>query len=339
MVKLKITFIFLCIWLINGINEAGAENIERITSETILSQSWNFPTLLTPAATGEVESVRFVAGSRLEYLGNSGSPKFYYGAFDMPLQFLNKRIGGGVTVNVNTGEIFKNTNLAAQFSYGIKISNYQLRIGLQAGYFRTKFKISNFNNGAENEALQTNETDPTHPEPTYSNISAGNFDLGVGVKLENPNFYVGISGLHLTQPVFYQQENLNNSAQENPFKIQLLANFYFDIGGNIPLKNTLLSLQPSLILGTDFHNFTGIAEIRGTWKKKVTFGLDYRWKEALGIFAGLFLKKFYIGYSWEYDFNKAAKGSIGNHEIAVGYQFELNKSIRRPYIHKSIRLM
>ena len=297
--------------------------------DVILNQHWAMPSLLNPASAGNTDYVRIMGGAFLQRLGIYHSPKNFMGVADMPFKIQDKRIGAGLIVNNKRFDLYNNILIGAQGNYQWKIKDSYFVAGVQLGYYHSKLR------GSEVEAKEGNE----NLAGSGKDVKGGSFDLALGLRYNHPSFHLGLSGLHLTSPKIKLTENGKESTDERFIESKLPASFYFDAGGNIGIKNTLFKLQPSLLLGTDFTNFQALAELRATYNQLLTFGVDYRWKEAFGVLAGVSIKDFYIGYSWEYNYTKMAKGSAGNHELVVGYQFKLDLNKKNTYIQRSIRIM
>ena len=110
-------------------------------------------------------------------------------------------------------------------------------------------------------------------------------------------------------------------------------------GSNIPIKNTLFEVQPSMMVKTDF-TFTQ-AEITGRvrYNKFLTFGVGYRLDDAVSALVSAEYKNFFLGYSYDYPISDISKASSGSHEIFAGYRLKLDHSEKNRNKHKSIRIM
>lgn len=340
--------------------------------DPILVQHWAMPTLLNPAATGDIDFIRIRGGARIDFLGSADSPKNFLATADSPFKLFGKRIGAGIVVNSGSYDLFRNLLIGAQGSYKHKIKKGTLSIGIQIGYFHTTFKGSEFvyynqngggggdmnpggeapEGGAGNEGANGGEAgeggsssgDTDFDENNFADyptqdVGAGIFDLGVGVRYEHPYFHVGVSAQHLTNYKTKLSKEGEEPSDTRYMESKLPMTLYFDAGGNIAINNSLITLQPSLLIGSDFKSFEGLVEMRATYNKKVTFGIDYRWNRAAGVVAGLSIKDFYVGYSWEYDYSASPKGSTGNHELVLGYRFKMDMGGKNMFSHRSIRIM
>ncbi len=114
---------------------------------------------------------------------------------------------------------------------------------------------------------------------------------------------------------------------------------YFIGGSNIPIKNSLFELQPSFLVKTDFKSATADITMRARYNKFISFGIGYRWQDAVSAMVGVDFKGFFIGYSYDYPLSAIGKVSSGSHEVVVGYQLKLDFNGKNRNKHKSIRIM
>lgn len=319
--------ILLCVAI--GVVPMRAQN-----SDPLLAHYWAVPTLYNAAATGNTDYIRIRGAARLQWLGIKHAPKSFAGAADMPIKIGKKRIGVGVTALQEGIGLFSNLNLGAQLSYKQKIGKGTLSIGVQCGYFNTKFK------GSEVELPDGDDYHEGSDEaiPTQD-LSGSTIDLSAGLWYTHPLFYVGLSGMHLLDPKVKMSLEGSESTETQEYEVPLSRTLYLTAGSNIPIKNTLFELQPSLIVATDLSEFTGIVDMRARYNKFLSFGLGYRYKAGISVSLGAEIKNFYLGYSYEYPLTAIAKASSGSHELVVGYQLKLDFSDKNKNRHRSIRLM
>ena len=165
------------------------------------------------------------------------------------------------------------------------------------------------------------------------------FDLSAGVTYTHKYFSVGISGLHLLQPKIELSEENSSETETKQFSATVARQLYFTADGNIPIKNSLFSLQPSLLVRTDFNNFSAEVSMRSTYKQFISFGLGYRWKDAVSAMIGAEFKNFFLGYAYSYPLSALNRASSGSHEVVAGYMIKLNYGDKNKNKHRSIRIM
>lgn len=315
--------------LIPGMSEqASAQN------EIIFTQSRFLPTLYNPAATGNTDFIRIRAGARLQWLGISNAPQRFAATADMPFKLGKKRIGAGVTVSMSTMGLFTNLLAAAQGSYKLKFLKGELSIGLQAGYFNSRFKASDIYIPDEDDYHEGN--DPALPD---RDIGGNAIDFSLGLSYTHRLFYAGVSLLHATSPKVNMTLEGNESSETQQYETELPRLLYFEGGGNIALQNTLFELQPSLLLASDFNSFTAGISLGATYNKFLNLGIGYRWKDALSVMIGAEYKNFFLGYAFDYPLSDLARVSSGSHELVAGYRLKLDMTGKNKNKHRSIRIM
>ena len=299
-----------------------------------LSQYWAIPTYYNAGASGSSDYLRINGGARLQWLGIENAPQSFLGQVDMPLNLFGKRIGVGAGLQSETMGLFSNLNINAQFSYKIKLLKGELSIGAQVGYFEQKFK------GSEVEVPDDDDYHDSSDQaiPTQD-LKGGTVDVSAGIFYTHKYFWVGVSGLHLLQPTVKMGLEGSESTASQEYETVVPRTLYFMGGSNIPLKNTLFELQPSLMVKTDFSVFSAEITARARYNKFLSFGVGYRWKEAVMIMAGAEYKNFFVGYAYDYPLSAIARASSGSHELLVGYKMKIDLSGKNKIKHRSIRIM
>lgn len=303
-------------------------------SDPVFVQYWAIPSFYNPAASGESEYLRIRGGARLQWLGIENAPKSFLLTGDSPLMIGRKKIGLGVNAVQETLGLFSNLLINAQASYKMRLFNGELSIGLQGGYFNTRFRGSEVYIPDDDDFHQSGD----QAIPTQD-LSGNSFDLSAGVKYTHRYFSVGVSALHLLQPTVKMSIEGTESTETQEYESELARTLYFIADGNIPLKNTLFELQPALMINTDFSGFSADITMRSTYNKFLTFGLGYRWKDSVSAMIGAEYKNFFLGYAYSYPLSAIAKGSSGSHELIAGYRLKLDFSGKNRNKHRSIRIM
>lgn len=309
---------------------AAAQNDVQMT------QYWAVPAFYNPAASGQGDFIRIRGGARLQWIGIENAPKSFLGTADMAVKLGKKhRMGVGVSVNQESLGLFQNLLIGAQASYKFKFLKGTWSIGIQPGYYNTKFKGSEVYIPEGDDYHQpTDEAIPT------TDVTGNAFDISAGIMYSHKYFNVGISCLHITQPtVEFSAEGAESASESATYVTTVPRQMYFTADGNIPIKNSLISLQPSLMVRTDFSNFSAEVTMRATFKKFISFGLGYRYKDAVSAMIAAEFKNFFIGYSYDYPTSAISKASSGSHEIVAGYIIKLNYGEKNKNKHRSIRIM
>ncbi len=313
----------------------------RAQGDAVLTHYWAVPTYYNPGAAGDTDNIRLRGGMRMQWVGIDGAPRTFLAAADMPFRFLGKRFGTGVVIQQESAGLFRNLTASAQIGYKFKALKGEFTGALQVGFFNEQFKGSEVYIPDDDD--YHDGTDDAIPD---RDVAGNAFDLGVGFYYVHKRFKAGISLLHANNPtVTFTSENSTTAgtggSDETAKKYQFTArrSLYFTAEGNIPIKNTLFEVIPSLLVRSDF-TFTDVAVTgRVRYKKLFTAGIGYRHDDALSLMLGAELKGIFIGYSYDYHLSDIAKASSGSHEIFAGYNLKLDFSEKNRNKHKSIRIM
>lgn len=258
--------------------------IGRVCAQTDaqLSQYYEVPSYYNPAAIGNTDMVRIRLGSRLQWVGIDNAPRTILATADMPIKIGKKRIAVGLTANQASEGLFRNLSINLQAGYKFNLFKGVMTAGVQLGYANEVFKGSEVLIPDGDDYHES--TDEAIPR---TDVSGNAFDLGAGIYYSHKYFWAGISGTHLMSPTIkFSDDSQNNSSTSTDntrgdYEFQLRRTLYFMAGSNIPIKNTLFEVIPSLMVKSDF-TFTR-AELTGRlrYKKLFTFGLGYRHDDAV----------------------------------------------------------
>lgn len=296
------------------------------------TQYYEVPNYYNAGAIGTTDYLRIRAGSRMQWTGIPNAPVTFIAAAEMPLKIASKRFGVGLIMQQESMGLYKNMTLGVQAAYKLKLWKGELSIGLQAGVFDESFKGSevilpdgdDFHEG-------TDDGIPT------TDVHGTSFDLGLGAFYTHRYFRAGISVTHVNEPTITMSTDGSGTENEYEFKAGRIA--YFFAYGNIPVKNTLFEIQPSLLVKTDFTFTTAEFTVRARYKKFLTAGLGYRYKDAVSLVLGAEYKDFFLGYSYDYPVSAISRVSNGSHEVWAGYRLKLDLGEKNRHKHKSIRIM
>lgn len=310
----------------------ASTNIVLAQIDAQFTQYWAVPTYYNPAAIGRTDFVDIHAISRLQWVGIEGAPNSISALADSPFKLAGKRVGVGLVFHQEKLGLYNTLNAGAQVSYNnIKFLKGTLSVGAQIGFITETFKGSEVELPSGDEFHEgTDEAIPTN------DLTGTALDLNFGLFYTHKWFWLGISGIHLTAPTISLNQE---SSMDQMYEFNVDRTFYLMGGSNIPIKNTLLELQPSFLVKTDTRFFTGELTARAVWKKFLNGGVAYRWNDAVAVMIGAEFKNFTLGYSYDYPISKIAKASSGSHELFLGYKVKLDLRDKNKNKHKSIRIM
>lgn len=296
-----------------------------------LTQYWAMPTYYSPGAVGNSDYIRITAASRLQWVGIPKAPKEFLGLADSPFKVFGKRIGAGVVVMQESAGLYSTLNAALQGAFKLKVLKGELSIGLQFGLMSQSFKGT--------EAYIPDDDDyheGTDDGIPRTDINGTAIDFGAGLVYTHKLFWASLSATHLTAPTITMKDK---NEEEKQYEFNTARSYYFMAGGNIPIKNTLFEVQPSMLLKTDGTSFVGEATARLRYNKFLSGGVAYRLNDAVSLMIGAELKNFFLGYAYDYPTSKVSGGSSGSHEVFLRYNIKLNMGEKNKNKHKSIRIM
>jgi len=310
-------------------------NTADAQTDAQLTQYWAVPSYYNPAAAGSSDYLRIRAGARMQWVGIHNAPKSFLGTVDMPITFFGKqKIGVGAMVQQESYGLFSDMDFGVQLSYKLKIFKGELSAGVQVAYFSQKFKGTEVDlPGSDDYHEGTDEAIPTQ------DLEGKNVDLSAGLFYTHRYFWAGVSCRHILEPKITMSIEGSESTETQEFESVAERTFYFMGGGNIPVKNTLIELQPSVMVKTNLNSFTAEVTARGTYNKFITVGVGYRWKDAVMVMAGAEFKNVFLGYSYDYPLSAISKASHGSHEVVLGYKLKLNNGPKNKNKRRSIRIM
>lgn len=303
----------------------------KAQTDAQFSQYWAVQNYYNPAAIGITDNINIKAGSRIQWIGIDNAPMSFNALGDMPFKFLEKRWAVGLNISSQSMGLYRSINAAAQLAYRKRMLKGELSIGVQVGIINETFKGTEVFIPSDDEYHDTN--DDAIPQ---QDIAGTGFDAAAGLHFSHKYFWVGISATHLNQPsISLKTEN----SEDDMYEFQAGRTYYFMAGGNIPIKNTLFELQPSVFFKTDTQYWTAEATARLRYKKFLSAGVSYRWKDAVAFHIGAELKGVTLGYSYDFPVSNIIKGTSGSHELWLGYNLKLDLGEKNKNKHKSIRLM
>ncbi len=299
------------------------------------SQYYEVPSYFNPSAIGQSDFLRIRGGMRMQWVGINGAPRDFVGVADMPLKIMNKRFAVGLLFDTDKAGLYSSLNAGAQIAYSRKLLGGMLTGGLQIGFFDQGFKGSEVYIPDDDNYHESNDD----ALPTQD-IHGTALDLAAGLWFTHRYFSAGLSATHLTSPtVTMTGESASAGESNREFQFQARRTLYFTAQSNIPINNTLFEIVPSVLVKSDFSFTTGEATIRCRYDKFLTFGLGYRWNDAVIATVAAEFRNIFIGYSYDYATSAIAKASSGSHEVFAGYRMKLDLSDKNRHRHKNIRIM
>lgn len=296
-----------------------------------LTQYWALPSYYNPSSIGNVDFIHITAGSKLQWLGVKHAPMNFFALADMPFKFLGKRWGTGLLIQQENVGLFSTQTVGAQLAWKKKMLGGTLSVGAQVGLINQTFKGDSIR-VPENDNYHTS-VDDAIPKGV---INGRALDVAVGVSFVHKWFWVAASSTHVTAPTITLKAGDN---EEDLYEFDTGRFFYFMAGSNIPIKNTLFEIQPSVMVKTDMKFWQAEATARFRYNKFLSAGVSYRYNDAVSAMIGAEFKNFFVGYAYDFPISAMNKATHGSHELILNYNVKLNMGEVNKNKHRSIRIM
>ena len=293
----------------------------RAQFDTHFTYYWALQGYYNPAVAGLSGKLNIYGTYAMQMTGFTNAPATMLVGADvvLPTEKKNQAVSANL-YNESIG-LFTNQRLFAGYAYRFNLWGGQLGVGVNVGSLEQKF------DGSKVETEEAN--DPAFPS---SEVDGMGFDLTAGVHYNHPLFHAGLSVMHITAPTI-------ELGEKNEIKVD--RTYYFSGGGNIRLKNPLLSVQPSMQVMTDLQAWRADVTVRGTYtydEKRYYVGLTYSPMTSVAILLGGEINSVSFGYAYEI-FTSGVGLIHGSHDLYVGYVMDLDWFKKGRNKHKSIRIL
>ncbi|MCB9034205.1 MAG: type IX secretion system membrane protein PorP/SprF [Chitinophagales bacterium] len=269
---------------------------------------------------------------RTQWVKIDGAPQTASFSIHSPLKKENSALGLFV-VNDRLG-VTNQTWIDASYAYRIKLSEkIKLSIGINAGLQIYKSNLSELN--------RADQTDEAYAQ----NVSRILPDVGAGLYLYHPKFYVGVSVPNFIKSTLYNKEQASLIAKDSI--AQRTPHLFTMAGGVIPVTGGfkirpqvmgkyIINKEQKIPFEMDFNlSFLIIDRINigGTYrtafhKKKTGLENHDSFDFNLEVWP---TKQLMIGYAYDYTLSKLQDYNKGTHEIILGYDvFRKEDKIRTP---------
>ena len=250
--------------------------------------------------------------------GDGGAPTTQMLSFTTPIHKLKSGFGTYI-LNDQLGPL-NNQEIQASYAYHLGIKDSKLSFGIKVGMYAQSINYDMYRYLHPKDPLLENKTGKE------SQIRP---DIGAGIVYRAEKYYVGFGINHLTRAKFDFGVNDVRNALEN--HMNFTAGYFYEV-------NFDLQVSPTVLVKTDFNEFTFDAGVVATFKDKMWAGLTGRQGEALNVLLGYaFLKdhSLKVGYSIDVVVKDREAKSNFSHELMLSYQLPVNpgtgkKVVRTP---------
>ncbi len=274
---------------------AGAQQTEQY-SQYVFNQFG-----INPAFAGMKECLDLRFGYRNQWLGYEGAPKtaFANGNGRILKRRTNHRYkhGVGLSIKSDAAGAFSRTQIDLAYAYHVPVGRkFTFSMGIFAGFMQHRFNT--------NTIFTSNVNDPVFSSSQAEIIWPL---IQPGVLLYSSDFYIGLSANQIiSRPIkVFEDSKIRRHYHLNIGKLYKLDQWKF-------LPSVMLKYVGQSRLALDLNALAN-------YKDNVTFGLSYRNGDAvIGMFQFNFLKKFTLGYAFDFTTSKLRHGGSNTHEIMLG---------------------
>lgn len=278
---------------------------------------------VTPAFAGVEGVTQLTAMHRSQWLGyqssfnDGGAPTTQLISFTSPIYKLKS--GFGVyAVNDKLGPQ-NNIEAQAMYAYHLGLRDSKLSFGVKVGFY--------------SQAINYDQYRAIHPDDPLLSGRQGKEsqirpDVGFGLFYRAEKFYLGAGMNHLTRAEFDFGINQARNALEN--HLNFTGGYFYEV-------NFDLTLMPTVLVKTDFKEYSFDLGVIATVKDKMWAGLSFRQSEAANALLGYsFLKdqSLRLGYAIDIVVKDQEAKENFSHELLLSYQLPVyatgKKVVRTP---------
>lgn len=274
---------------------------------------------VNPGYAGSREAISATAISRYQWIKVPGAPRTASVGIHSPLK--NNNIALGLLYTYDRITQFKSHDINAFFAYRIPVGKkkqVKISIGIQAG--------------VKNIASDLQGVDLNDPDPNFVNSSLWLPNVGVGVYVYSPRFFVGLSVPHILANSLNKVKSnsiykLDENIAHQYYHLVGTAGYVFNLGKVVKFAPSILMKYVPKYAPIDFDFNANFIFIDRIW-----IGAGYRLNDSYNFMAAVNVtRQFRVGYAYDLTVTPISKFTSGTHEVMLGYDFDfMNKRIVNP---------
>jgi len=269
--------------------------------EPLYTQYYNNFNIINPAYSGSNGHLTATANIRSQWVGEAGSPETQtfslHGA-------MGKNVGVGLSVVHDEVFIWSNTEVFADFSYSLELSETEtLAFGLKAG---GSFLNVNLQDLGIDDDPNLNE-----------NINQFNPNIGAGVLYYTNKLYASLSTVNILETKQYDENSSTSTASDN-MVVYLSAGYVIDLGSDLKFRPSFLVRTVS---GSPLSKDISASFL---WNNRLELAISHRFDESIsGLFQVRVNNTIKVGYSYDSLTNNLGDYNNGSHEISLVFDMGL----------------
>ncbi len=257
--------------------------------------------LLNPAIAGSVDYFPVRLTARQQWVGINDAPSTQ--AISAHYLFEYQKLGvGGYVFNDKFGPMSR-IGVQACGAYHLPLTGIDSKLGIGLAFKAFQFKF---------DESKLKAIDDADPSLSYTAITKFVPDADFGLYLYNDKYFVGFSATQLIQ--FKIDLGDSNLVDKNS-----IIRHYYAMGGYKFTINDDFDVEPSLLVkGTMQTPWQIDFNVKGYYKRSYWLGISYRSSKDIVAMLGVKVKKYYLGYAFDYTMSNIKRYSSGSHEILLG---------------------
>ena len=338
----KIVLIFSCLctlltlspWVVRG-------------QDPTLSQFYAAPLLISPAFAGvnQISKVNF--NHRNQWPNLNANYQFSALTADISVASINSGFGFIATTDKQFSNL-KTTTLGLQYAYHLTLAEESsVSFGMEGAYVNKGIDYSSLVFGDQVSSLVSGGSLGTSTDPILSQFkpNVNYVDLSAGALFNLKNTWLGVSAHHLNAP----NKSLisgSNDILQTKYSVQLGTKILFEDSyyeqNSVSERNREKSISPVMHYKhqgsfdqMDLGAYLTLSPlVIGAWYRGIPLknSRNASAREAFVALLGYRQDNFSIGYSYDMTISNLGLPSGGAHEISIAYLFDLDMSIKRPYL-------
>jgi len=342
----KIVVIFSCLctltlspWVVRG-------------QDPTLSQFYAAPLLISPAFAGvnEISKVNF--NHRNQWPNLAANYQFSALTADISVASINSGFGFIATTDKQFSNL-KTTTFGLQYAYHLTLApESSVSFGMEGAYVSKGIDYSSLVFGDQIEYFIDNDVLIDTEDEIFKQFkpNANYVDLSTGVLFNLKNTWLGVSAHHINAPnkslINGSWINGSDDILQTKYSVQLGTKILFEDSyyeqNSASERNREKSISPVMHYkhqGTfdqmDLGAYLTLSPlVIGAWYRGIPLknNSSASTRESIVALLGYRQDNFSIGYSYDMTISNLGLPSGGAHEISIAYLFDLDMSIKKPYL-------
>jgi len=284
-----------------------------------LTQYFLDGTLYNPAFAGSQEAICANVYGRQQWLGladvNGNKVSPISGVFNINAPIYAISSGLGLNVVYDKAGFEQTLGVKINYAYRFVFKDESKSLGIGIGVSLTNKSIE------FNKLIVEQPADPLLKiNQKESGIIIPDFDFGILYQQIN-KIYAGISSTNLLEA----STDIGNVSYGQKRNFYLTAGYYIKLTGK---QKKALYIIPSLLVKSNLVNVQFDLTARMEYNNLFWAGVSYRYQDAVALLAGINLKGFRIGASYDITTSYLSQVSNGSVELFIGYCYTIRPKVK-----------